>query len=98
MIGYNSLMRAFVESVKGKEFSQVIILAQPEATKVYRHALRLCNAFHHASSDWCQYSKPLTEMIFFLRNEVKYKQPDSDTNYRFHSIQNGIDQGRQWLI
>ena len=92
------LLREFVESVRGKDCSEVIILADREATLAYRNALRSCHEPHHNSSGWCLYSKTLTSMIGFLRNEVKLKQPDSDTNILFHSIQAGIDQENQKLI
>ena len=98
MIGANNLLRDFVESLKGKNYSEVIILADHEATDAYRNALRSCHKRHYDASGWCLYSKTLTEMIYFLRNEVKLKQPDSDTNNLFRSIQTGIDQENQKLI
>jgi hypothetical protein len=98
MIAANNLLRDFVESLKGKNYSEVIILADHEATEAYRNALRSCHKPHFDSSGWCLYSKTLTEMIYFLRNEVKLKQPDNDTNNLFRSIQTGIDQENQKLI
>jgi hypothetical protein len=98
MIAANNLLRDFVESLKGKNYSEVIILADHEATEAYRNALRSCHKPLFDSSGWCLYSKTLTEMIYFLRNEVKLKQPDNDTNNLFRSIQTGIDQENQKLI
>jgi hypothetical protein len=98
MIAANNLLRDFVKSLKGKNYSEVIILADHEATEAYRNALRSCHEPHHNSSGWCLYSKALTEMIYFLRNEVKFQQPDNDTNNLFRSIQTGIDQENQKLI
>lgn len=37
-------------------------------------------------------------MISFLRNEVKFKNPDSETYSLFRSIQIGIDQESQQMI
>ena len=95
MIAANNLLRDFVKSLKGKNYSEVIILADHEATEAYRNALRSCHEPHHNSSGWCLYSKALTEMIYFLRNEVKFQQPDNDTNNLFRSIQTDIDQENQ---
>jgi hypothetical protein len=92
MTNSKDLLREFVKSVNGKDYSEVIILADREATLAYRNALRSGDDLHHNSSGWCLYSKTLSNMIGFLRNEVKLKQPDSDTNSLFHSLQNGIDQ------
>lgn len=98
MIAANNLLRDFVKSLKGKNYSEVIILADHEATEAYRNALRSCHEPHHNSSGWCLYSKALTEMIYFLRNEVKFQQPDNDTNNLFRSIQTGIDQENHKFI
>jgi hypothetical protein len=95
MTNSKDLLREFVESVKGRDFSEVIILADREATQAYRNGLRSCHDLHHSSSDWCVYSKALTNMIQFLRHDVKLKQPDSDTNMLFRSIQTSIDQENQ---
>jgi hypothetical protein len=92
MTNSKDLLREFVKSVNGKDYSEVIILADREATQAYRKALRSCHEPQHNPSGWCSYSKTLSNMIDFLRNEVKLKQPDSDTNSLFHSLQNGIDQ------
>jgi hypothetical protein len=98
MIDSNTLLREFVESLKGKECPEVIFLADREATQAYRNALRSCHRPHHHNSDWCQYAKTLTDMISFLRNEVKVKRTDGPTYSLFRSIQNGIDQESQQMI
>jgi hypothetical protein len=85
-------MRGFVESLKGKHYSEVIILADREATRACRNSMYPCNEFHHHSSDWCNYSKTLTEMIYFLRSEVKLKKPGGYAFDLFHSLQKSIDQ------
>jgi hypothetical protein len=95
MIDSNTLLREFVESLKGKECPEVIFLADREATQAYRNALRSCHRPHHHNSDWCQYAKTLTDMISFLRNEVKVKRTDGPTYSLFRSIQNGIDRQHQ---
>jgi hypothetical protein len=92
MTSSKDLLREFVESVRGKSYSEIIILADREATQAYRKALFSCDKLHHRSSDWCRYSKSLTQMIYFLRNEVKPKKADSYTYNLFHSLQNRIDQ------
>jgi hypothetical protein len=98
MTNSKDLLREFVESVRGRDFSEVIILADREATQAYRNALRSCHDLHHSSSGWCMYSNTLKNMIRFLRNDVKLKQPDIDTNILFRSIQTSIDQENQKLI
>jgi hypothetical protein len=86
------LLREFVESVRGKDCSEVIILADREATRAYRNSLCSCSQFHHASGDWCQYCNNLTRMIHFLRQEIKPKKQDTYPYNLFHSLQSGIDQ------
>jgi hypothetical protein len=98
MIASKNLMRKFVESLKGKNYSEVIVLADREATQAYRNALRSCHRPHLHNINWCQYSKTLTNMISFLRNEVKFKNADSETYTLFRLIQNGIDQESQKMI
>jgi hypothetical protein len=85
-------LHKFVESVRGKGSSEVIILADREATRAYRNAMFACDGFKHRSSDWCQYSKNLTQMIYFLRQAVKPKKQDTYPYNLFQSLQNGIDQ------
>lgn len=91
MTSSKDLLREFVESVRGKSYSEIIILADREATQAYRSALCSCDKFHHRSSDWCQYSKSLTQMIYFLRNEVKPKKADNYAYSLFHSLQSRTD-------
>jgi hypothetical protein len=98
MIDSSTLLREFVESLKGKGYPEVIFLADREATQAYRNALRSCHRPHHRNSDWCQYAKTLTNMISFLRNEVKVERTDVPTYNLFHSIQNGIDRQHQEMI
>jgi hypothetical protein len=98
MIASDNLMRKFVESLKGKNYSEVIVLADREATQAHRNSLRSCHRPHFHNRNWCQYSKTLTNMISFLRNEVKFKNPDSETYSLFRSVQNGIDQASQKMI
>jgi hypothetical protein len=95
MTKYRDLLREFIESVRGKDFSEIIILADREATQAYRNALRSCHEPHHNYSGWCQYSKTLTNMIHFLRSEVKPKKTESFAYPLFYSVQNGIEQKNQ---
>jgi hypothetical protein len=92
MTSSKDLLRRFVESVRGKDRSEVIILADREATRAYRNSMYACDGLKHRSSDWCQYSKNLTQMIFFLRQEIKPKKRDAYPYNLFHSLQSGIDQ------
>ena len=86
------LLREFVESVRGKNDAEVITLADREATRAYRNSLRPCDGLRQHSSQWCQHSKNLVQLIYFLRNEVK---PTKSGNYPlnlFNWLQNGIEQ------
>jgi hypothetical protein len=85
-------LREFVESVRGKDCSEVIILADREATRAYRNSLCSCDGFRHSSCDWCQYCNNLTRMIHFLRNEAKPKDRDIYPYNLFYSLQNGTEQ------
>jgi hypothetical protein len=98
MTQYRNLMGEFIESVRWKDFSEIIILADREATQAYRNALRSCHKPHHNSSGWCQYSRTLTNMIHFLRSEVKLKKTESVAYPIFYSVQNGIEQKNQELF
>ena len=98
MIDSNTLLREFVESLKGKQYPEVIVLADREATQAYRNAMRSRHRPDHQNSDWCQYAKTLTNMISYLRNEVKVKRTDSPTDRMFRSIQKGIDRQHQVII
>jgi hypothetical protein len=86
------LLREFVESVRGKNDAEVITMADHEATRAYRNSLRPCDGLRQHSSQWCQYSKNLVQLIYFLRHEVK---PTKSGNYPFNLfnwLQNGIEQ------
>jgi hypothetical protein len=89
MTNSKDLLHKFIESVRGKDRSEVIILADREATRAYRNSLCSCDGFRHRSSDWCLYCKSLTQMIYFLRHEVKPKKRDAYPYNLFHSLQNG---------
>jgi hypothetical protein len=85
-------MHDFIESIRGKDRSEVIFLADREATRAYRNSLRPCNGLRQHSSQWCQYSKNLVQMIYFLRHEVKPKKSGNYPYNLFHGLQNGIEQ------
>jgi hypothetical protein len=91
MKGSKDLLREFVESVKGKDCAEVILLADREATRAYRNSLCACDGFRHSSSDWCQYCNNLAQMIYFLRHEVKPKNRDSHPYNVFYALQNGLE-------
>jgi hypothetical protein len=52
MTNSKDLLHKFIESVRGKDRSEVIILADREATRAYRNSLCSCDGFRHRSSDW----------------------------------------------
>lgn len=86
------LMCDFIESVRRKDRSEVIFLADREATRAYRNSLRPCDGLRQHSSQWCQYSKNLVQLIYFLRHEVR---PTKSGNYPlnlFNWLQNGTEQ------
>lgn len=98
MTSSKDLLHKFIESVRGKDRSEVIILADREATWAYRNSMFACDELKHPSSDWCQYSKNLTQMIYFLRQEIKPKSRDTYPYNLFHSLQNGIDQKNMKIV
>lgn len=98
MTNAKDLMHGFVESVKGRNYSEVIILAEAEATRAYRKSLCSCGQFHHTSGDWCQYSNTLTLMISFLRCAAKPKHQDRYPYNLFHLVQDEINQHKQSFI
>lgn len=95
MTSSKDLLYEFVESVRGKDCMEVIVLADREATRAYRNSLCSCDGSRHRSRDWCQYCKNLTQMIYFLRHEVKPKKRDAYPYNLFHSLQNGIDKANR---
>jgi hypothetical protein len=92
MIAADTLLRTFAESLAGKDKSEIILLADREATRAYRNSLRCGSEHHPQSRDWCEYSRALTRLIYFLRNEVKVDKPNHPTRPLFRSIQKGARQ------
>jgi hypothetical protein len=89
MIAADTLLRDFAESLAGRDKSEIILLADREATRAYRNALRYGSEHHPQSRDWCEYSRALTNLIYFLRHEVKVDKPNHPTRTLFRSIQKG---------
>jgi hypothetical protein len=98
MTNSKDLLHKFIESVRGKDRSEVIILAEREATRAYRNSMFACDGLKHRSSDWCQYSEKLTQMIYFLRQAIKPIKQDTYPYNLFHSLQNGIDQKSMKIV
>jgi hypothetical protein len=88
MIAADTMLREFAKSLAGKNKAEIILLADREATRAFRNSLRSCHETHPQSRDWCEYSKALTSLIFYLRHEVKLDKPDHPIRSIFRSIQN----------
>jgi hypothetical protein len=94
MIAADTMLREFAKSLAGKNKAEIILLADREATRAFRNSLRSCHETHPQARDWCEYSKALTSLIFYLRHEVKFDKPDHPIRSIFRSIQNNASQTR----
>ena len=71
MMTVDHLVNEFARSMTGRDPAEVIVLADREATRAHRIALRSCRESRPRSNAWCEYSRALIRLVFFLRHEVK---------------------------
>lgn len=83
----SSSMKEFMESLKGRSFEDIILLAERESIRAYRRALRPCRSDGIPTIDWCNYSRRLVDMIEFLRSESKPLKLDTETRGLMVSMQ-----------
>ena len=84
MISENCSLEEFVETVKGKEPWEVIMLAVEEATGAERMVYRSKNKAQDRLSCNERYSRHLKRLISLLRYEVKFKRPNDEV-YRLYT-------------
>ncbi|MCU0560861.1 MAG: hypothetical protein MUD16_11815 [Desulfobacterales bacterium] len=84
-------LKEFVESLKGRGFEDVILLAERESIRAYRRALRPCRGERFGALDWCDYSRRLVDMIEFLRSESKPLKLDSENRRLMVSVKRELE-------
>ena len=88
MITVDHLVNEFARSMTGRDPAEVIVLADREATRAHRIALRSCRQSRPRSDEWCEYSRALARLVHFLRHEVKPGKIDRHMRTLLRSIPN----------
>lgn len=86
----NSSLKAFVESLRGKNYEDAILLTERESINAYRRALRPCRSDQLQSTNWCDYSRKLADMIAFLRCESNPLRGDPEIRRLVLSVKEGF--------
>lgn len=75
MISSSCDLKVFVDEVRDKDYPDIIFLAELEAVEAWRLAQRQSRKGLPDHRESMRYSESLKELIFFLRNGVKPREP-----------------------
>lgn len=76
MISSSFDFQEFVEAVKGKDYHEIIIVAEKEATEAWRTTYRCAGSAENTQKSQ-QYQKRLIGLIDYIRNGIRPSGRDS---------------------
>lgn len=79
-------VKKFLEPLKEREASEVIIAADREATEAFRRGMRCRREASPDAMDWCEYSNRMKDVITVLRYDTAPNPFDLETRKLLRAI------------